>query len=93
MAACSFTWLFIIITGALIFDEVKVIGRLLWNSRSQKIIGLSMTRADLATLTDIYQSLREETNQQTSHIMQFLWRDLTSTYSYAFILDEIIFCI
>ena len=30
------------------FDEVKVIGGLLWNSISQKNIGLSMRRADLA---------------------------------------------
>lgn len=29
--------------GVLIFDEVKVISRLMWNSRSQKIIGLAMT--------------------------------------------------
>ncbi|XP_019853621.1 PREDICTED: uncharacterized protein LOC109582964 [Amphimedon queenslandica] len=66
--------------GALIFDEVKVIGRLLWNSRSQKIIGLSMTREDLATLADVYQELKDESNQQTSYIMQFLWRDLTSDF-------------
>ena len=28
--------------GILIFDEVKVVARLMWNSRSQKIIGLTM---------------------------------------------------
>ena len=29
--------------GALIFDEIKVVSSLIWNSRSHKIIGLAMT--------------------------------------------------
>ena len=29
--------------GVLIFDEVKVVSGLIWNSRSQRIIGLAMT--------------------------------------------------
>ena len=43
--------------GALIFDEVKVISRLLWKSRSQKIVGLSMSHSEQASLADIYQLL------------------------------------
>ena len=31
--------------GVLIFDEVKVISRLMWNSRSHKVIGLAMSPA------------------------------------------------
>ena len=39
--------------GVLIFDEVKVISRLMWNSRSQTIVGLAMDAEDQATLHDV----------------------------------------
>lgn len=67
--------------GVLIFDEVKVICRLMWNSRNQKIIGLAMTNEDMASLQDIYKlSDHDSRTRQTSYIMQFLWRDLTSPF-------------
>ena len=65
--------------GVLIFDEVKVISRLMWNSRSQTVIGLSMTQKDQSSLADIYQVLSDKDSvQQSSYILQFLWRDLRS---------------
>ena len=67
--------------GVLIFDEVKVICRLMWNSRNQKIIGFAMTQEDMASLQDIYQLIDPESHaKQTSYIMQFIWRDLTSPF-------------
>jgi hypothetical protein len=66
--------------GALIFDEVKVINRILWNSRSQTVIGLSMTHKEQSSLADIYQMLDDTEVKQTSYILQFLWRDLTGDY-------------
>ena len=67
--------------GVLIFDEVKVVSSLLWNSRSQKIVGLAMTTEDQASLHDIYRTLDgTESTRQTSYILQFLWRDLTSSF-------------
>ena len=67
--------------GALIFDEVKVVSSLLWNSRNQKLVGLAMTSKEQASLHDVYQMLDgSETTQQTSYILQFLWRDLTSSF-------------
>ena len=67
--------------GVLIFDEVKVISRLMWNSRSQKIIGLAMNPDDMSSLHDAYQLVNETSaNEQTSYILQFLWRDLTSSF-------------
>ena len=67
--------------GVLIFDEVKVVSSLLWNSRSQKIVGLAMTIEDQASLHDIYRTLDgTESTQQMSYILQFLWRDLTSSF-------------
>lgn len=67
--------------GVLIFDEVKVISRLMWNSRSQTIIGLAMNANDQASLLDVYQLFNEDKPvDRTSYILQFLWRDLTSSY-------------
>ena len=36
--------------GVLIFDEVKVINRLLWNLKSQTIVGLSMSHSHLSLM-------------------------------------------
>lgn len=66
--------------GVLIFDEVKVINRLMWNSRSQTLIGLSMRHDEMASLADIFRTLGSDSAKQTSHILQFLWRDLTSDF-------------
>ena len=58
--------------GALIFDEVKVISRLMWNSRSQIIIGLAMGAEEQASLHDVYQLFdSQKETEQTSYIMQF----------------------
>lgn len=67
----------------LIFDEVNVACQLIWNFRSQKLSGLAMTHKDLSSLNDVYQMLQQQLHQtpkQTSYILQFLWRDLTSSY-------------
>jgi len=67
--------------GVLVFDEVKVACQLMWNSRSQTLSGLVMTAADMASLTDVYKLLQKpQAAAQTKYILQFLWRDLTSSY-------------
>ena len=67
--------------GALIFDEVKVACQLMWNSRSHQLMGLAMTSKNLASLHDVYSILQpSESSKQTSYILQFLWRDLTSEF-------------
>ena len=67
--------------GVLIFDKVRVVSRLMWNSRSQRVIGLAMSHEDMACLHDVYQTLDEDaTRKSTTYIMQFLWRDLTSPF-------------
>jgi hypothetical protein len=66
--------------GVLVFVEVKVISRLLWNSRSQTLIGLSMGREEMSTLSDVYQVMVADRTQTTSYIFQFLWRDLTGDF-------------
>ena len=67
--------------SVLIFDEVKVVCRLMWNSRSHQLVGLAMSHQELASLTDIYQLLDPEyRSKQTTYVLQFLWRDLTSPF-------------
>ena len=65
----------------MIFDEVKVACQLMWNSRSHQLMGLAMTSNDLASLNDVYSLLQpSQSSKQTSYILQFLWRDLTSEF-------------
>ena len=67
--------------GAIIFDEVKVACQLVWNSRNHQLVGLAMTPKDLASLNDVYELLKSpSTNKQTSYVLQFIWRDLTSKF-------------
>ena len=68
--------------GVIIFDEVKVISNLMWNSRNQKMIGLA---EEMASLLDVFSTYYNESgddakSDQTNYIMQFLWRDLSSSY-------------
>ena len=68
-------------TGVLVFDEVKVVSKLMWNSRNQQLIGLAMNPEEMASLLDVYRSYSDaDQGKQTTYIMQFLWRDLTSPY-------------
>ena len=65
----------------LIFDEVKVVSSLMWNSRNHEIIGLSMSEKEQASLHDIYQLFDDDQHtKMTNYIVQFLWRDLTSSF-------------
>jgi len=55
--------------------------QLMWNSRSHQLMGLAMTSDDLSSLNDVYKMLQDPgANKQTSYVLQFLWRDLTSCY-------------
>ncbi|XP_014674013.1 PREDICTED: uncharacterized protein LOC106814229 [Priapulus caudatus] len=67
--------------GVLILDEVKVIGKLMWNSKNHEIYGLALTHNELTSLHDVYQSLdKQQKIQPAQNILQFLWRDLTSSF-------------
>ena len=60
--------------GVLIFDEVKVIARLLWNSHSQRMVGLAMTHEDMSRFHDVYQARDPDalTKSTTSIFMENL---------------------
>ncbi|XP_014671922.1 PREDICTED: uncharacterized protein LOC106812541 [Priapulus caudatus] len=67
--------------GVLIFDEVKVIGKIMWNSKSQQVYGLAMSLNDLSSLHDIYTTIDPKVKtQKAKYCLQFLWRDCTSDF-------------
>lgn len=52
----------------------------MWNSRNHQIAGLAMTEEMQASLHDVFQLFdKDHRTEQTSYILQFLWRDLTSS--------------
>ena len=67
--------------GALIFDEVKVISKVMWNSRNNTVIGYAMTYEEMTGLHDIYMQLDTAPHlRKTNYVIQFLWRDLCSSF-------------
>lgn len=67
--------------GALIFDEVKVIAKVLWNCKNNALVGFAMTPEEMSSLHDIYLNLDEDGRpKKTNYILQFLWRDVCSTF-------------
>ena len=67
--------------GALIFDEVKVIAKVLYNSKNNALIGFAMSPDELSSLQDIYLHLDPNCRKKkTNYILQFLWRDLCSNF-------------
>ena len=67
--------------GALIFDEVKVVSQVLFNSKNNTLVGYAMNADDMAGLQDIYLHLDPNNKTlKTHYILQFLWRDLCSDF-------------
>lgn len=65
--------------GALIFDEVKVVAKLHWNSRDDRLVGHAMTSEEMATLNDLYEVLESDPEaEKADYVLQTLWRDLSS---------------
>ena len=67
--------------GALIFDESKVQSKILFEMNGGNVMGFAMTPDELPFLEDIFESVDTARNLKTNYILQFLWRDLTSSYS------------
>ena len=66
--------------GILIFDEVKVISKVLWNSHSEEVYGLAMTGEDMSSLCDVFSQLSNKNVERTEFVLQFIWRDMTSKF-------------
>ena len=67
--------------GVLILDEVKVISKVGWNCKDGKLLGLAMETSQIPFLGDISKDiLDEDSRRPAEYMLQFLWRDLTSSY-------------
>ena len=61
--------------GILIFDEVKVGTKVHYHAKTQKLIGLAMSADELASLHDVFQTLRpDHRTEKASYVLQYLWR-------------------
>lgn len=67
--------------GAVIFDETKVQSKILFDMNGGTVKGFAMTPEELPFLHDIFESVDPSRNIKASYILQFIWRDLTSSYS------------
>ena len=63
------------------FDETKVQSKILFEMNGGNVMGFAMTPDELPFLEDIFESVDTAGNLKTNYILQFLWRDLTSSYS------------
>lgn len=61
--------------GVLIFDETKVQSKIVWNAINSTIRGYAMSPEELRLL-----HMMCHDKQKTTHILQFLCRDLTSKF-------------
>ena len=66
--------------GVLIFDGVKVIDKLLWNSKTHKFVGVAMDETEFAYITDIFKSSKSTEPHGAKYVLQFLWRDLSAKF-------------
>lgn len=51
-----------------------------WNLKGAGITGYSASENELKVLHDVYSTAVQPGSQKASHIVQFLWRDLTSGF-------------
>ena len=63
-------------------DEVKVVGKVVWNSKNGKLCGIAMEPAECAFVTDIYSDLNKDAKEPAAaeYFLQFLWRDMSSDF-------------
>ena len=53
----------------------------MFNMTGNKVMGFAMFPDELPFLHDIFSSIEKEDEMKTSYVLQFIWRDLTSSYS------------
>ena len=66
--------------GVLILDEVKVIGKVAWNSKNGKLVGIEMDRENIPSLLEFGKELSDDNRSPAEYYLQFLWRDLSSNF-------------
>ena len=68
--------------GVLILDEVKVVGKVAWNSKNGKLCGIAMNSDECVFVRDIYKDIdnADQAPVAAEYFLQFLWRDLSSDF-------------
>ncbi|XP_014681583.1 PREDICTED: uncharacterized protein LOC106821341 [Priapulus caudatus] len=67
--------------GVLIFHEVRVIGKIMWNTKNHQMYGLAMSPDELSSLHGVYKTVDPKSRvQKAKYCLQFLWRDCTSDF-------------
>ena len=51
-----------------------------WNFKSGGITGFTLGEDELTVLHDVFSTTVQPGAQKASYVLQFLWRDLTSSY-------------
>ncbi|KAL9953963.1 hypothetical protein ACROYT_G041447 [Oculina patagonica] len=66
--------------GVMMWDEVKIQMKVAWNLKGAGITGFSASEDELKVLHDVFSAAVQSGAQKASYIVQFLWRDLTSSF-------------
>lgn len=64
--------------GILIFDEVKVVEKVMWNSKNHAFQGLAMDETELMQLNDVVTDQGQ--TEPAKYVLQFMWRDLSHKF-------------
>ena len=67
--------------GIIVFDEVKVSGKIAWNTASGKIVGVGLPETALSSLFDLF-GKPEESPKPAEYVLQFLYRDMSSSFDF-----------
>ncbi len=63
------------------YKHVQVQSKIVWNSSNSSNTGYAMSSSDMASLHNVYEGIDdEEEYQKTEHMLQFIWRYLTSKF-------------
>ena len=57
-----------------------MIGKVAMNMKNEKFLGLAMTEDEFHNLHDVFQTLQSTDPVPAEYTLQFLWRDMTSSY-------------
>ena len=67
--------------GALVFDEVKIIDKLVWNIKGKMFVGVAISQEDYCQITDIFsESVDNNEPKPAQYIVQFLWRYISTDF-------------
>jgi hypothetical protein len=70
--------------GCLIFDEIKIVSKITWNSKNGEMYGLAASIEELASLQDVFKDLTDqEKSKGAEFCLQTIWRDCSSNFDIA----------